>query len=90
MSNMNKVISIYDAKTNFSKLVKKARAGETIYVGAYGQPQAIIAPAPAKQPLNIGVWKYKYKPGDFKDRDVIGTDKDITTDFQSSINRSLP
>jgi antitoxin (DNA-binding transcriptional repressor) of toxin-antitoxin stability system len=43
---MNKVISIYEAKTNLSKLVKKAQAGETIYIGAYGHTQAVIAPAP--------------------------------------------
>jgi antitoxin (DNA-binding transcriptional repressor) of toxin-antitoxin stability system len=62
---MDKVINIYEAKTNFSKLVKKAQAGETIYVGAYGQPQAIIAPAPQVKKPNIGVWKHK-KTIDYK------------------------
>ncbi len=45
---MPKVISIYDAKTNLSKLVKQAEAGQTIYIGDYGKLQAILAPAPAK------------------------------------------
>jgi len=31
-------VSIHEAKTNFSKLVKRAEAGETIYIGAYGKP----------------------------------------------------
>lgn len=58
---MNKVINIYEAKTNFSKLIKKAQAGETIYVGAYGHPQAIIAPLPQVKKPNIGIWKHKKK-----------------------------
>ncbi len=56
---MNKVVSIYEAKTHLSKLIKKAQAGETIYIGAYGQPQVIMTHAPAVQKANIGVWKHK-------------------------------
>lgn len=63
---MPKVINIYDAKTNLSKLVKKAKAGETIYIGAYGQPEAVISPLPAKKKINVGVWAHKAKPIDFK------------------------
>jgi prevent-host-death family protein len=37
-----KTISIHEAKTNLSKLVKRAVAGETIYIGAYGKPEAVI------------------------------------------------
>ena len=33
-----KTYSIHEAKTNFSKLVKRAEAGETIYIGSYGKP----------------------------------------------------
>jgi len=33
-----KTVSIHEAKTNLSKLVKRAEAGETIYIGAYGRP----------------------------------------------------
>jgi len=36
-------ISIHEAKTNLSKLVKRAAAGETIYIGAYGKPEAVLA-----------------------------------------------
>ncbi|MCL2294521.1 MAG: type II toxin-antitoxin system prevent-host-death family antitoxin [Spirochaetes bacterium] len=32
-------ISIHEAKSNLSKLVKRAAAGETIYIGAYGKPE---------------------------------------------------
>ena len=36
------VVTIYQAKTHLSKLVKQAAAGQTIYIGAYGQPQVIL------------------------------------------------
>jgi prevent-host-death family protein len=35
-------IPIHEAKSNLSKLVKRAAAGETIYIGAYGKPEAIL------------------------------------------------
>ncbi|MDR0324026.1 MAG: type II toxin-antitoxin system prevent-host-death family antitoxin [Treponema sp.] len=35
-------VSIHDAKTNFSKLVKRAAAGEAIYIGSYGRPEVIL------------------------------------------------
>ena len=37
-----KTISIHEAKTNLSRLVKRAAAGETIYIGAYGKPEVVI------------------------------------------------
>jgi len=40
-----KTIPIHEAKSNLSKLVKRAAAGETIYIGAYGKPEAIISAA---------------------------------------------
>ena len=43
-----KTISIHEAKTNFSKLVKRAEAGETIYIGAYGKPEVVLSPADQK------------------------------------------
>jgi len=43
-------ISIHEAKSNLSKLVKRAAAGETIYIGAYGKPEAVLtAVSPARQ-----------------------------------------
>jgi antitoxin (DNA-binding transcriptional repressor) of toxin-antitoxin stability system len=40
-----KTIPIHEAKSSLSKLVKRAAAGETIYIGAYGKPEAIITAA---------------------------------------------
>ena len=84
---MNKVISIYKAKTNFSKLIKKAKAGETIYVGAYGQPEAVISPLPTKKKINIGVWDHKRQKVDYEA--LAALDKEIATDFAASASRPL-
>jgi len=35
-------VTIYEAKTNLSKLVKRAAAGETVYIGSYGRPEAVL------------------------------------------------
>ncbi|MCL2185285.1 MAG: hypothetical protein FWB86_05445 [Treponema sp.] len=37
--------SIHEAKTNLSKLVKRAAAGETIYIGSFGKPEVMITMA---------------------------------------------
>ena len=43
-------IPIHEAKSNLSKLIKRAAAGETIYIGAYGKPEAALsAVSPEKQ-----------------------------------------
>ena len=50
-----KTISIHEAKTNLSKLIKRAVAGETIYIGAYGKPEAVIVSTNSistKKPVN--------------------------------------
>ena len=44
---MQNTIPIHEAKSNLSKLVKRAAAGETIFIGAYGKPEvALIAVSP--------------------------------------------
>ena len=43
-------ISIHEAKSSLSKLVKRAAAGETIYIGAYGKAEvALTAVSPEQQ-----------------------------------------
>lgn len=86
---MKDVVPIHEAKTNLSKLIKLATAGKTIYIGAYGQPQAIITAAPKKKPIKIGVFAHKYKPGDFKDADIINSDPEIVQNFEDAINKPL-
>ncbi|MGH7237829.1 MAG: type II toxin-antitoxin system Phd/YefM family antitoxin [Candidatus Saccharimonadales bacterium] len=73
---MDKVVTIYEAKTNLSKLVKQAQAGQTIYIGAYGHAQAILAPPPAKRPIKIGVWQGKHKIT-YSDGELINSDPEV-------------
>lgn len=87
---MSKVISIYEAKTHLSKLVKRAEAGEVIYIGAYGNSQAILAPVPIKKPIKIGVWADKKITNAYKIKDLVDPDPDITADFEESIKQPLP
>ncbi|MCL2067023.1 MAG: type II toxin-antitoxin system prevent-host-death family antitoxin [Treponema sp.] len=35
-------VPIHEAKSTLSKLVKRAAAGETIYIGAFGRPEAVL------------------------------------------------
>lgn len=56
------VVSIYEAKTQFSKLVKRAKAGETIYIGAYGHPEAILAPVPQRSGVTFGTLAHLRDP----------------------------
>lgn len=86
---MTKVISIYEAKTHLSKLVKQAQAGETIYIGAYGYPQAILSPVPTKQLIPIGIWAHKKQAHAYDPADLIGSDADVSADFEVSLNRHL-
>jgi prevent-host-death family protein len=43
------VVGIHEAKTQFSKLVKQAEAGEEVVVQNHGKPVAKIIAYPAKQ-----------------------------------------
>lgn len=42
------VVSMHLAKTTLSQLVKRAAAGETILLGAYGKPEAKLVPVDAE------------------------------------------
>jgi len=44
-------ISIHEAKSSLSKLVKRAAAGETIYIGAYGKPEVVLIAVPPERQL---------------------------------------
>ena len=47
-------IPIHEAKSSLSKLVKRAAAGETIYIGAYGKPEVVLkAVSPEEQQAEL-------------------------------------
>jgi len=48
-------IPIHEAKTTLSQLVKRAAAGEVIYIGTYGKPEVAIVSIetlPGKKPVS--------------------------------------
>lgn len=47
-------VNIHDAKTQFSKLVERAEAGEEIVIARAGTPVARLAPLPVLQPRRPG------------------------------------
>jgi len=47
-------IPIHEAKSSLSKLIKRVAAGETIYIGAYGKPEAALVPVtPGQQQAEL-------------------------------------
>lgn len=80
---MNEVVTIYEAKANLSKLVKSAQAGKTIYIGAFGIPQAVIAPLPKRPKVKLGVWQGKHKIS-YTDDDLMNSDDKLVTQMNDS------
>ena len=79
-------VPIHEAKSNLSKLVKRAAAGETIFIGAYGNPEAAIVPLNAvreKKPVYLAFGALKDKlvlPDAWEDN----LSEDITDSFYDS------
>ena len=69
-----KTISIYEAKTNLSKIIDNARKGKVTYVGAFGKPEAVIMPIPKTAKINFGLLKGKL---DYSSDDFVGNDENI-------------
>ena len=47
-------IPIHEAKSNLSRLIKRAAAGENIYIGAFGKPEAMLtAVSPEQQRADL-------------------------------------
>lgn len=62
------VISMHQAKSNLSSLIKRAASGETLLVGAYGRAEAMIVPisTPLLPTKKIGILAGKLiVPDDF-------------------------
>jgi len=53
-------VNIYDAKTNLSKLIGRAEAGEEIIITRNGRPAARLVPLEKPKPRRlIGMWEGK-------------------------------
>jgi prevent-host-death family protein len=54
-----KPYSLYEAKTQLSRLVDRAAAGEEIVIAKHGKPKARLVPLPAKPKRVPGGWEGK-------------------------------
>ena len=74
------IVNMLEAKTNLSRLVQRAVAGEDVYIARNGQPVAQIITV-AKQRTQIGVAEGRYVfPDDF-DQQFDELDTDIAAMF---------
>lgn len=65
---MSTAFNVHDAKTNFSKLIDRAAAGETIIVAKAGKPFVkivAIEPLPVTDPGRFGFMPDLVVPDDF-------------------------
>lgn len=83
---MADVVPIHEAKTQLSKLIKRAHQGESILIGSYGKAEAVLGPLPERTPIHIGVWEDK-KVADFNydSNELVESDSAIVERFQKSI-----
>ena len=51
---MSDVVNLYDAKTNLSRLVERAAAGEEIVIAKAGKPKAMLVPYKPDKPRRMG------------------------------------
>ncbi|MDR1126087.1 MAG: type II toxin-antitoxin system prevent-host-death family antitoxin [Deltaproteobacteria bacterium] len=44
------IVSMHQAKSSLSQLVKRAASGETIFIGSYGRAEAVLTSAASAKP----------------------------------------
>lgn len=66
---MPRVVNISEAKSQLSRLVERARQGETVVIGNAGRPVAVlVAYEHDPSPRRLGGWKGRVRVGeDFDD-----------------------
>ncbi len=62
---MTDTINIYDAKTQLSRLVDRAAAGEDIVIARAGRPIVRLVPVKASEPRQPGELRHLNIPDDF-------------------------
>lgn len=80
------IVNVHAAKTNLSRLLERAEAGEEIVIGRAGRPVAKLVPYAAEHPKRVfGQLKGQIRilPG-FDD-----IDDEIAADFEESVARSI-
>ena len=86
MSTQTEIINVHAAKTQLSRLLERAEAGEEIVIGRAGKPVAKLVRYVPDRPRRVfGALKGQIRilPG-FDE-----LDEEIAQDFEDSINRPL-
>jgi len=74
-----KIVNIYEAKTNLSKLLELVQDGEEVVIAKAGKPIADLKPhQPKKNKIKFGFWGSDLE---YKDEDFVGLDPDIQEMF---------
>jgi prevent-host-death family protein len=80
------IVNVHAAKTQLSKLLERAEAGEEIVIGRAGKPIAKLVPYVPDRPRRVfGALKGQVRilPG------FDGLDDEVTRDFEDSIARPI-
>jgi len=86
MVTQTEIVNVHAAKTQLSRLLERAEAGEEIVIGRAGKPIAKLVPYVPDRPKRVfGALKGQVRilPG-FDE-----LDEEIAQDFEDSINRPL-
>jgi len=86
MVTQTEIVNVHAAKTQLSRLLERAEAGEEIVIGRAGKPIAKLVPYVSDRPKRVfGALKGQIRilPG-FDE-----LDEEIAQDFEDSINRPL-
>lgn len=77
-----KAIPIHEAKTNLSKYIQQAKAGQPVYIGAWGDAEVVLSavPKPQKGGL-IGSMKGQFK---FSQEEWDEATRLVNEDFEKS------
>lgn len=54
---MSELVNLYDAKSQLSRLIDRATAGEDIVIGRAGKPLVHLVPVDALRPRETGILK---------------------------------
>lgn len=77
---MSKAIPIHEAKTNLSKLIQRAKKGETIPIGSYGKTEVVLKlPDEPKTGVKFGTMTDELQGID--DSVLMGIDPDVQEMF---------
>ena len=77
-----KTYNVYQAKTNFSKLLALVEEGEEVVIAKNGKPLADLTPhKPKKNKIKFGVWANRKDMANIPDKALEGIDPDIQEMF---------